>query len=64
MAAELERMITSVLAAAGEGLERMRGSGVAIRIGDCSIEVVVDESAEPSAHLRLSFEPDGRSDLD
>ena len=65
MAAELGRVIATVLAAAGEGLELMRDRGAALRMSDCSIEVVVDDSAEPSAHLRIGFEPErARSDLD
>lgn len=59
MADDLSRLIADVVAAAGRGAESLRLTGTSVILQDCSIEVVLDESPAPSAHVRVSF---GRDD--
>lgn len=57
MPVELSRMISEVVAAAGEGAESLRRSGTEVRLRDCSIEVVLDDQPLPSARVVVSFSP-------
>ncbi len=62
MPIELSRIITEVVAAAGEGAEALRRTGTQVVLRDCSIEVVLDDLPEPSARVVVSFssEPETR----
>lgn len=55
---DLGRMITAIVAAAGEGADSLRRSGNAVVLQDCSIEVMLDEAPSPSAQVRVRFAAD------